>query len=51
MTVNYWNGWLFAGVLLAAAVPQTARAAGPYAIVSGRWDNTCLLYTSDAADE
>jgi hypothetical protein len=43
LTVNHWNGWLLAGALLAVAMPQTARAAGPYAIVSGRWDNTVVV--------
>jgi YVTN family beta-propeller protein len=43
MRVNHRNGWLLAGVLLAAAAPQVARAAGPYAIVSGRWDNTVVV--------
>jgi hypothetical protein len=41
MKANYWSGWLLVSVLLSGAMP--ARAAGPYAIVSGRWDNTVVV--------
>ena len=43
MKANHWSGWLLVSVLLSAAMPEAARAAGPYAIVSGRWDNTVVV--------
>ncbi len=43
MKGNRWTGWLLAGMLLSAAMPEAAGAAGPYAVVSGRWDNTVVV--------
>jgi YVTN family beta-propeller protein len=43
MKANHWSGWLLVSVFLSAAMPDAARAAGPYAIVSGRWDNTVVV--------
>src|SRR5690242_6183760 len=40
---GWWSGWLLLSVLFPAAMPDAARAAGPYAIVSGRWDNTVVV--------
>ena len=43
MKANHWRGLLLVSVLLPAAMPEAARAAGPYAIASGRWDNTVIV--------